>query len=66
MEDKIGLVLGAVLTILGAFGILKPDESTALATYGSSFIISGIGIYEVVKAIVKRYRQKKTEEEKKN
>ena len=61
MDKTINLIIGAILTVLGAFGIVQADESTALLTYSSNVIVGTIGIYEIVRAIIKRYKAKKDE-----
>lgn len=61
MDKTINLILGAILTILGAFGIVQADESTALLTYSSDIIVGSIGVYQIVRAIIKRYKAKKDE-----
>ena len=59
MDKTITIIIGAVLTLLGAFGIITGEESTALATYGSDVVVGGIGIYEIVRGIIKRRKEKK-------
>lgn len=59
MDKTITIIIGAVLTMLGAFGILQADEQTALMTYSSDVIVGGIGIYEIVRGIIKRHKEKK-------
>lgn len=59
MDKTITIIIGAVLTMLGAFGIIQANEQTALMTYSSDVIVGCIGIYEIVRGIIKRRKEKK-------
>ena len=59
MDKTITIILGAILTVLGAFGIIQADESTQLLAYSSDVIVGCIGIYEIVRGIIKRRKEKK-------
>ena len=59
MDKTITIIIGAVLTMLGAFGIIQANEQTALLTYSSDVIVGCIGIYEIVRGIIKRHKAKK-------
>ena len=59
MNEKFTIVLGAVLAVLNAFGIINADESAKLLDYGISTVSGAVGIYLIIKGIVKRIKEKR-------
>ncbi len=59
MDKTVTIILGAILTVLSATGLITADESTSLLSYASSVVVGGIGLYDVIKSIIKRRKEKK-------
>ena len=57
-ETFTSVLLGAVVAILGATGIINADEGADLTTYGTSAGAGIIGLVEVIRAIIKRGKGK--------
>ncbi len=58
-DTLITIILQAIVAILGATGLITADEGTALSGYAFSAITGTIGIVEVVRAIIRRRKQKR-------
>lgn len=62
-DTLITIILQAIVAILGATGLITADEGTALSGYAFSAITGTIGTVEVIRAIVRRRKQKKAARE---
>lgn len=62
-DTVITICLQAIVAILGATGLITADEGTALSGYAFSAITGTIGVVEVVRAVIRRRKQKKAERE---
>ena len=53
-ETFTSVLLGAVVAILGATGVINADEGADLTTYGVSAGSGLIGLVQIIRAIIKR------------
>ena len=53
-QDLPSIILGAVLAVLAAIGLVTAEEGASLGTYGTQTISGIIGIVEIVRGIIAR------------
>ena len=49
-------IIGAIIILLQATGIINANEGTSLTTYATAFLTSGIALGGVIAAIWKRHK----------
>lgn len=57
-ETLTSVILGAIVAILGATGVVNAEEGADLTTYGTSAGAGIVGLVEVIRAIIKRGKNK--------
>ncbi len=58
-DTLITIILSAVVAILGATGIITSEEGTQLSAYALDAITGTIGLVELIRAIIRRRKQKR-------
>lgn len=58
-DTLITIILSAVVAILGATGIITSEEGTQLSAYAFDAITGTIGLVEMIRAIIRRRKQKR-------
>ena len=58
-DTLITIILSAIVAILGATGIITSEEGTQLSAYAFDAITGTIGLVELIRAIIRRRKQKR-------
>jgi len=65
MNKLFGIIMGAIVAILGATGLVNQEEGAGLQEYGTSAVEGAIGLVQVIRELVKRKKDEKKDKEQK-